>query len=359
VRVWYQIEFKQRLRVACIGCGGHAYRNLFPAFRYAPIDVIAVCDLRKERARDCARQLGAGGVYSDYRLMLERERPEAVFVVTDYDPEGRPRYPAIAADVLRAGAHAWVEKPIAATSEAVRDLRRVEEETGRFVQVGHKKLFAPAFRKAVELSRRAEFGPVTTIAARYPQRLPAQEDRGDSRKMVGFLDHLVHPVSMLVAIAGPVESIYADRHEGSGGGVTLLRFRSGAVGSLHLAAGQSPSSPLEQLEVIGQGANLVLENGIRLRYHPPGGAAEYGREGDFHESDDRACWTWEPEFSLGQLYNQGLFLLGYAPEVIAFCQAALEGRAPADAGLGHALEVAKVYEAYREGDKKTIALPQG
>jgi hypothetical protein len=36
--------------------------------------------------------------------------------------------------------------------------------------------------------------------------------------------------------------------------------------------------------------------------------------------------TWEPEFSLGQLYNKGLFLLGYAPEVIDFTTRLLENQ---------------------------------
>ena len=42
-----------------------------------------------------------------------------------------------------------------------------------------------------------EFGPVTSITARYPQGLPPLDKRGDSKAMTGFLDHMVHPWSLL------------------------------------------------------------------------------------------------------------------------------------------------------------------
>jgi predicted dehydrogenase len=72
-------------------------------------------------------------------------------------------------------------------------------ETGKFVAVGLKKMFAPANVKAREIIARPEFGGVSTITARYPQHLPPVEQRGDARAMLGFLDHIVHPYSVLRA----------------------------------------------------------------------------------------------------------------------------------------------------------------
>lgn len=355
--VSYNQEYPQRLRVAFIGCGGHAFRNIYPTFQYAPVDLVAVCDLQREKAEACARLFGAKAVYTDYRAMLEKERPEAVFVVTNYDEEGRPRYPAIAIDVMRAGAHVWIEKPPAATSQEIRQMIAVSQETGRFVAVGFKKMFVPAIRKAKEILSRPEFGTLTSITARYPLALPPLEDRFDSRKMRNFLDHIVHPLSLLLYLAGPIESLFVERNPLNGASVAALRFRSGAVGSLHLAAGQSGFSPLERVEMVGQGANVVVENNLRVFFHRPGRPGGYGRTGTFYGSEEQATLFWEPEFSLGQLYNQGLFLLGYVPEVLEFCQCVLENRPPAVGNLLDALEVLKVYEAYRQPDGQVVAIP--
>jgi hypothetical protein len=60
---------------------------------------------------------------------------------------------------------------------------------------------------------------------------------------------------------------------------------------------------------------------------------------------------WEPEFSLGQLYNKGLFLLGYAPEVIHFTTRLLEGKGPEYGTLDDAFELLQIYEAYLQPDQ--------
>jgi len=49
---------------AFVGCGGHAFRNVYPALRYAPVDLVAVCDYDLERAKVYAREFGAAHAYA-------------------------------------------------------------------------------------------------------------------------------------------------------------------------------------------------------------------------------------------------------------------------------------------------------
>jgi predicted dehydrogenase len=332
-------------------------RNVFPVFQYAPVDLVAVCDLSEARACSSARLFGASSVYTDFRTMLETERPDVVFVVLNYDEGGHPRYPSIAMEAMRAGAHVWMEKPPAASVEEIRQMMQVMDETGRFVSVGFKKMFFPANVKAKEIILRPEFGPISTITARYPQSLPPQEVRGDALRMVGFLDHVVHPFSVLRYLAGPIESLRFEREERTGATLTTIRFISGALGSLHLCAGQSGLSPLERTEVVGQGNNIVIENNIRVTYYRSGTVpGAYGHAGNFYGDDATAPLQWEPEFSLGQLYNKGLFLLGYAPEILYFCDCALMNQPPSIGNLADALELMVIYEAYRQPDGRSVSI---
>src|SRR5207249_2873106 len=131
-------------------------------------------------------------VYTDHPTMLEREQPQVVFIVTGYDAGARPTYPPLAIDAMRAGAHAWIEKPPAATSAEIEAMIAAEQETGRFTMVGFKKMFFPAVVKAAEIASRPEFGGIASVAVRYPQSLPPLEKRSDPRAMLGFLDHLCH-----------------------------------------------------------------------------------------------------------------------------------------------------------------------
>ena len=353
--VRYNAEYPRRLRAAVIGCGGHALRNILPTFQYAPVDLVGVCDLDRERAASAARLFGASAVYTDFRELLDKEKPEIVFVVLSADRAGRPQYPAIATEALRAGAHVWIEKPPASSAAEIVAMQQAERETGRFVGVGFKKMFFPANVKAREITERPEFGRVSTITARYPQALPPPEERGDSRAMAGFLDHIVHPYSVLRLFGGPIQSLCVEREDRTGASLTTVRFAGGAVGSLHLPAGQSEQSPLERTEIVGQGCNVVIDNNLRVVYYPPGAErGGYGRAGSAY--GDKGAEFWEPEFSLGQLYNKGLFLLGYAPEILYFCDCVLTGQPPEVASLTDALALMRVYEAYREPDGQKIVL---
>ena len=337
------------VRAGFIGCGSHAFRNIYPALQFAPVRLVATCDLDGERARRFARQFGADRWYTDHHRMLADEALDAVFVVTNYDDEGRPRFPALAMDAMRAGCHVWIEKPPAASVSEIDAMQAVGTETGRFVMVGFKKCFFPAIQHLKSITERPEFGRPTSVTIRYPQAIPAEHEKESlkNERLRGFLDHIAHPASILQYVMGPVASLIYHR-DSTGGGVALLGFRSGAVGTLHLAHGQSGTSPLERIEVVGEGANVVVDNGVKLTYYRPGirGPGGYGRSPDYIGDDVHAPIVWEPEFSLGQLYNKGLFMLGYAGEVRYFARCVQDGTPPAVCGLDDAREVMKVYEAF-------------
>ncbi len=357
--VEYRYEATRKVRAGFIGCGGHAYRNIFPAFRYAPVELIAVADLIGARAAAYAREFGASRAYTDYREMLAREDLECVFVVTNYDAQGRPRYPRIASDALRAGCHAWIEKPPAASLAEIEELQAVERATGRFVQVGYKKMFVPTYEKAREISRRPEFGGLTQLAVRYPQALPPPETRFDlahDRLAVSFLDHLFHPLAIIQLLGGDAASLVYTWEPRAGGMLALFTLRRGGIAALHASGGQAPNAPREYVQVVGQGAHLVVDNGLKLTYYRRGTGLPYGRAASFLTADEEAPLHWEPEFSLGVLYNDNAFFLGYVPEVRAFCASVLDNAPPARAGLRDAWAMMQVYEAFRQPAGRLVEL---
>ena len=58
----------RQAKLAFIGCGGFATGSIFPQIHLVPqIDLVAVCDLVKEKAERNARNFGARRVYTDMR----------------------------------------------------------------------------------------------------------------------------------------------------------------------------------------------------------------------------------------------------------------------------------------------------
>jgi hypothetical protein len=94
---------------------------------------------------------------------------------------------------------------------------------------------------------------------------------------------------------------------------------------------------------------VVVDNGVRLTYYRRGASLPYGRSASFVVPDEVAPLRWEPEFSLGQLYNKNLFYLGYVPEVLHFCESVLAGKAVEKGTLAEVREILRIYEMYRYG----------
>jgi len=326
------------------------------------VRLVATCDLDAGRAAAFAEKFGARASYTDYREMLAREELDAVFVVTGYDPNGRPQYPAIAAECLRAGVHVWIEKPPAGSCAEIEAMQQASRESGRHVMAGLKKMFFPANEKAKELMKLPDFGGASCVSVQYPQSIPPADDirryleeGANIGGVVGFLDHLCHPMSLLVFLLGMPRTLYYERSR-DGSGFATFTYESGQVASLALTAGQSLNGGMERTLIVGRGRHIIVENNIRVVYGRNAGVG-YGDNPDFYRGGpDEAAAVWEPEFSLGQLYNKGLFLLGYYGEVNEFARSILEARPPAKGTLDQAWQVTRVFEAFAQGPGRVIAL---
>ncbi|MDH7570806.1 MAG: gfo/Idh/MocA family oxidoreductase, partial [Armatimonadota bacterium] len=116
---------------------------------------------------------------------------------------------------------------------------------------------------------------------------------------------------------------------------------------------------LERVEAVGRGHHVVAENHTRVTYYRPGRRGTdggYGRESHFTSENACAPLVWEPEFSLGQLYNTGLFLLGYWGEVYEFTQCVLRRQAPERGGLRAARDLMRLYQAFAHPPGQWVGL---
>jgi predicted dehydrogenase len=277
-----------------------------------------------------------------------------VFIVTGYYEDGRVIATDLAMDVLNAGAHVWMEKPTAATVAEVDQLIELSERKNLKVMTGLKKLFFPSIEKVKEIITSPEFGQPASIYIRYPLKTPDFTERGDLAKMWELVDHIPHPGSIINYLMGKIATFSYEWEPINGGSVTQIKFTSGAVGTFHMAAGISGSSPVERLEIIGEKENVIVENGVKLAYHRKAGRGKYGRAGNYIVDQDSAPLYWEPEFSLGNLSNKNIFYLGYVGEVNYFCECVLQDKPLERGSLSQVKEITRWLEAYRTTPPGTI-----
>jgi predicted dehydrogenase len=139
------------------------------------------------------------------------------------------------------------------------------------------------------------------------------------------------------------------------GGVATFTFASGLVASLAFTGGAPSNGGLERTLVVSdRGRRILVEDNLRVSYErdPPG--LRYGESPSFYTgSINETTASWEPEHSLGQLYNKGLFVLGYYREIDEFCRAVLQGRPPIKGTLDDAWHVTQIFETFAKGPSTT------
>lgn len=130
---------KQKVRVAMIGAGGMANRVHYPSLAsFDDVEIIGICDLDPGRLAATADKYGVEGRYTDYRKMVEKLAPDAVYVVGP---------PHVMYDIwywcLANGLNLFVEKPLGITIHQARSLLHLAEENNCITQVGFQRRTCP------------------------------------------------------------------------------------------------------------------------------------------------------------------------------------------------------------------------
>jgi len=353
------------IRAGFIGCGAHAFRNIYPAFQFAPVNLAATCDLDLSKAKAFAEKFGAEQAYGDYREMLEKADIDAVFIVTNLDKQLRPYYAKFAVDCLEAGKHVWMEKPATVTCAEVDTMKAAAEKNGKIGMVGLKRMFVPAAEKAKELMDAPEFGGTSVVTMTTTKYVPTPEavaqyvaGEGNPDKAGQLLGHFWHPVSSLLLFLGMPKTLNWTRSE-AGGALLTFTFDSGAIASLVFAWRSSDNGGIERIMIhsASKSQHIMIDNNIRLYYQRGGQPGPFGTIPNYYiQPPEEVSAMWEPEFSLGNVFNKGLFLMGFWGEVQEFANAILQKRKPAKGHLEHAWQCARIFEALGEGTGRVITL---
>src|SRR5258706_14304713 len=153
----------KKVRLAVVGAGGQCTGALMPSIPCIDdIDLVAICDLKKELAERNARNFGAKASYTSVSTMLREEKPDAALVV------GPPIiHEEIGLQVLEAGCHLFIEKPAAPTVEGAKRLVDTARRVGKVGQVGHMMRHADPVRIAHEIATSEEFGEILSVESKY------------------------------------------------------------------------------------------------------------------------------------------------------------------------------------------------
>lgn len=224
----------KKLRFAFIGCGGFATSISKYLAELPKAEIVAACDVDRDRADTLAKKLAATPYYSTDELYKKADF-DAVMVITPND-----MHCLNSVEAARHGKHIFCEKPMARNIKECRDMVRAAQEGGVKIMVGHKRRLRPSHRYMTEIVKRGRLGAPVAINIScifgkdsIPRWWAYNERSGGMLAWNG-----VHDLDFMRCICGDVKRVHAIQskkshmqHDYPDCVFVTLEFSSGAVGS--------------------------------------------------------------------------------------------------------------------------------
>src|SRR5436190_3477677 len=141
------------INIGVIGCGYWGPNLLRNFAENESAQLRWICDLDEQRLASMSRRYPMAQTTTDYRTVVNDPTVIAVAVVTPV----ATHYP-IAKELLRAGKHVLLEKPLAATVPEAEELCELAEQNKRIMMVDHTFVYTGAVRKMKEIVKSGELG---------------------------------------------------------------------------------------------------------------------------------------------------------------------------------------------------------
>jgi len=150
------------VRIGVVGAGVWAETHCISYHHAANAELVAVCDLVRDKAEALATKYGGREVYTDYRQMLAQSDIDAVAVVT---PDYAHKAPVVAA--VDAGKHVLVEKPMATTLADAIEMKEAADRSGVLLMPDFHNRWNPSFVTAKESIADGSLGDPRYIHIRH------------------------------------------------------------------------------------------------------------------------------------------------------------------------------------------------
>ena len=188
------------LAIGIIGLGRMGTYHLETWERIDGAHVVGVAEPNAEVARE---RIGRRPIahFSDYRDLIKRRDVDAVCITAPSQQHAR-----IAMEVIAAGKHLLVEKPIATTLEDGLRMAAAARGAGVKLMVGHVERFNPAVGKLAELIADGRIGQVFRVHATRVGPMPVRiQDAGVA------IDLATHDLDIMQFVLGrDITRIYAE-----------------------------------------------------------------------------------------------------------------------------------------------------
>lgn len=252
------------MKYALIGCGRISPNHIVAA-QGNHLDIVALCDVVKHNMRDKIikfRLPKSVKCYTDYREMLEAEKPELIAIATESG-----KHAQIAVDCMTIGhANLIIEKPIALSLEDADKIISTAEKECVKICACHQNRFNRSIQKIREAVEMERFGKMLhgtahirwtrdyEYYARAKWRGTWEQDGG------ALMNQCIHNIDLLrwmmgdeiECVIGMTDRLKHDYIEAEDLGIALIKFTNGSYGIIEGTTNVYPKNLEETLYLFGE-----------------------------------------------------------------------------------------------------------
>ena len=251
-------------RVALVGCG-RISKNHFEAIdQIDGLDLVAVCDTDPERAGKAGADWDVPD-FTSYEKMLKDTKADVITIAT---PSGLHADQGV--EAAHAGKHVVMEKPMAISLTGADALVQACDKAGVQLFVVKQNRLNPPVQLLKRAIDRERFGRIYMASCivhwARPQEYYDQAPWRGTWEFDGgaFMNQASHYVDLIQWLMGPVESVMAKtatlarRIETEDTGVAILKFRSGALGSIQVTMLAYPRNLEGSVTILGEKGSVKI-----------------------------------------------------------------------------------------------------
>ncbi len=255
----YSTITDRRIRLALVGCGRISANHFGAIEKHSDrVELTDVCDVDPGALEKAVSKTGAKG-HRSLAGMLETTTADLVILAT---PSGL--HPEQTIQIARSGRHVMTEKPMATRwGDGLRMVKACDDANVRLfvVKQNRRNATLQMLKQAIEQGR---FGKIYSVAVNVFWTRP--QEYYDSAKWRGtwefdggaFMNQASHYIDLLDWLIGPVESVMAytatlaRNIEVEDSGVAVMRWRSGAMGTLNVTMLTYPKNMEGSITILGE-----------------------------------------------------------------------------------------------------------
>lgn len=255
---------KSEIGIGFIGAGNFATASLLPHLRNSKgVILTGIANSTGVSAKNTAERFRFLFSSTDAKEVINHDSTDCVFIATRHGTHAE-----LVCTSLKAGKSVFVEKPLCLTESELKEIIKIQQQSGKAILVGFNRRFSPL---AVQLKqafgrKTSPYSMIYRVNAGFiPKDSWIQDPLQGGGRIIGEVCHFIDLMQFFVD-AEPTQvfaqciKTLSDKEVDQDSVMINITFSDGSIGTVHYLAIGDKSFPKERLEVFGAGAVAVLDD---------------------------------------------------------------------------------------------------